>query len=130
MVLEKFFHHEDEIPDYLDAIIPYNENLFILRLKGKITMQTLPENSDRMADLIKKEGLDKRNMLVDFGKVEDVDSSLVAVLLLRLGEFKEQGNRMGFINLPHELQSLVEIQKADISIFDSEEAALNELGTK
>ena len=105
------------------------DNVRILRLKGVMDHDTLPKILKIREELTTGHDRNALNILLDFEKVTDVDSSAIAVLSVRLDELKENQHVMGLINVPEKLSSLLDIFKesSHFQLFDSEQKALEDL---
>jgi anti-anti-sigma factor len=98
----------------------------ILRFKGAIDTDILPDILKLKNKLEKHGDIKKNNVLIDFKKITHVDSAAIAVLLILLSELKEHDKKLGLINVTEELKNMLDIFKAGkvFMIFDSEEEAL------
>jgi anti-anti-sigma factor len=105
-------------------------NVRILRFKGTLNHDTLPDILKIKEEMQKAYETNTVNLLMDFKRVEDVDSSVLAVLELRLEELQEHHRRMGIVNIPEKLMNFMEIFKeaSSFEIFESEDTAIKELG--
>jgi len=102
----------------------------IFRFKGDLNQEVIVEIIKMREELKKGNETEDKNILFDFAKVTDVDTSAVATLLLRMKELQATNHRLAIINATEKFQSMLEIFKVDhqILVFDSEEEALKELG--
>ena len=118
----------DQKPPYLERIDEL-EKVSIVRLKGEITHDMIPiieariQSNRRMGSKIEK------NVIVDFARVEDVDSATVAFHIIHLEEYHQKGFEVGFINLNEEMKNLLEMFKhsAHFKVYPDEVMALKEL---
>ncbi len=128
-MLDKLFRRENgSLPDEIDALEDRGR-VQIIRFKGVLDKTTLPDDSVWGNQYIEKHHLLDKNILVDFKKVERVDSAALAVCLLRLQQFKKHGHKIALIHVPEEFRRLAEIEKIsdEIVIYSSEKAALKAL---
>jgi len=129
-MLEKLFSHKDgSRPDEIEAVEQHGR-VQIVRFRGVLDKTTLPDSSVWGEAYLEEHHLFDKNIIVDLGKVKHVDSSALALCLLRLRQFRSHGHRLALINVPQEFLRLAEIEKVtqEVEIFDSEEAALKALG--
>ena len=115
-------------PAYLDTIEDRG-NVFLVRLKGAIDMDTLGMDRSKMTDVINTMHLYTKNVLVDFKKVTHTDSATVAALMGRLLDAEKEKKRLAIFNIPEHFRQLIEILKVDHNflIYDNESVALSEL---
>lgn len=127
-MLEIFKKHPKEKPPYLDRIDEL-EKMSIVRLKGKIDQTMVPVIDARINENRKAGSKIDKNVLLDFAKVEHVDSATIAFHLIRLKEYQEKGFKVGFLNATAELRTLLAMFKEDgtFKIYVSEEAAVKEM---
>ena len=120
-----FAKHEPETLPYLQRIEEL-EKLTIIRLKGLITRDMIPVIEARIKENRKHGSTIDKNVLVDFTKVEDVDSATIAFHIIVLEEFHAHGFEVGFININAEMKSLLQIFKegAKFKVFASEAEAV------
>lgn len=115
-------------PPYLERIdeLP---NVSIVRLKGEITRDMIPLIEERIQTNRRMGSKIEKNVLMDFGKVVDVDSATIAFHLIHMEEYHKQGFEVGFINLNEEMRHLIEIFKnsASFKVYPNEAKALEEL---
>lgn len=117
-----------EKPEYLDRIDEL-EKVSIVRLKGNIDQAMIPVIEDRIQTNRKAGSVIDKNVLVDYKKVEKVDSAAVAFHLVRLKEYEAKGFKIGFVNSSKELKvflAMFHLSDA-FKIYTSEEDAINEL---
>lgn len=101
-------------------------NIRILRFKGALDSNTVPEILRIKKQLEKLGDINKHDVLIDFKKVTYVDSAAIAVLLIKLSELKRHDKKLGLIHVNKQLTTLLDIFKTGelFVIFDSEESAL------
>ena len=128
-MLDRFFRKANgSLPDEIDALEDRG-HVQIIRFKGVLDKTTLPDDSAWGNQYIEEHHLLDKNILVDFRKVERVDSAALAVCLMRLQQFKKHGHKIALINVPENFRRLAEIEKIsdEIVVYPSEEAALKDL---
>ena len=118
-----------EQPPYLESLDEL-EKVRIARLKGNIDQEMVPIIEQRIEDNRKKEGMiiDK-NIIIDYARVDKVDTAAIAFHLVRLKETEAAGKRVGFINVSEQLKAMLDMfkQGATFRIYASEEEAISEL---
>ncbi len=104
-------------------------NVRILRFKGPIDSETLPQIISFKEEIKKRVDIDAVNVLLDLKKATHGDSASLGALILRLSELKKRNKKLGLINVPEKFKYMLDICKCSdlFSIFDSEEAALEKL---
>jgi len=103
-------------------------NIYILRVKGVINAQTLPEYRKMVDDLmVELDIANKENckFIMDYSGISDVDSTALANILDRLNSDVREDHKVVFINVPDKFQSIVELHKMEdkIHIYGSEKEA-------
>ncbi len=121
-------HNNSEKPPYLERIDEL-EKVSVVRLKGKIDQTMIPVINSRIQENRRAGSRIDKNVVLDFSKVEHVDSATIAFHLIRLREYQEKGFKVGFINITNELKALLDIFKENeiFKVFASEEEAVKEL---
>ena len=119
---------QEEMPPYLERIDEL-EKVSIVRLKGLITRDMIPIIEARIKANRRMGSKIDKNVIVDFAKVEDVDSATVAFHIIHLEEFHAKGFEVGFININAEMKALLELfkEKANFKVFGSENEAVKVL---
>ena len=127
-MIELFQKHKKEKPPYLDRIDEL-EKIDVVRLKGRIDQTTIPVIESRIQENRREGSLIDKNVLMDFSKVEHVDSATIAFHLIHLREYQAKGFKVGFINISEQMKALVDIFKEDkeFKVFSSEDEAVREL---
>ena len=117
-----------EKPPYLDRIDEFPK-LDIVRFKGRLDQDTIPIVEARIKQNRLQGSKIEKNVVIDFAKVEHVDSALIASHVFHLQEYQSQGFQIAFINVTDELKKLVDIfnQEDTFKIFPSEADAVREL---
>jgi anti-anti-sigma factor len=115
-------------PIYLERVEDL-ENLQIVRLIGAIDQSVIPVIEERIEQNRKHGGKIDKNILLDFKKVEHVDSATIAFHILQIKEFQQSHHQLAFINVSEQLHGLIEVFKLQgtIKIYDSEQRAIAEL---
>ena len=111
-----FKKHESTKPPYLEKIDQLPK-LDIIRLKGRMDQNMIPVAEDRIRENRQHGGRIEKNILLDFSKVEYVDSAMIAFHIVHLREYRQKGFDIGFINITEQLHGLLDIFK-DEAIFD------------
>lgn len=124
-----FFKYDDGLPPpYLDRIDEL-EYMDIVRLKGNIDQEMIPVMEERIEANRKAGSRINKNILVDYAKVDKIDTAAIAFHLLRLQEYQEHGFSIGFINLTDDLKAHLDMFKgnAAFKVYDSEAEAVEDL---
>lgn len=118
----------NEKPPYLDRMDELKK-VSIVRLKGRLDQSMIPVIDERIKKNRFAGGTIDKNVILDFAQVTHVDSATIAFHIVRFKEFQSKGFKLGFINVPKEFLSYLEIfkQTSLLRIFPNEEAALKEL---
>lgn len=113
---------------YLDRIDEL-EHLSIIRLKGNIDASMIPLIEQRIQHNRKRGSSIDKNVLIDYSKVDDVDTATIAFHLVRLKEYEERGYKIGFVHISKKLQALLEMfnQLATFKIYSDERQAIRDL---
>ena len=129
-MIELFKKHQykREKPPYLERIDEL-EKVSIVRLKGRIDQAMIPVVESRIQENRRMGSKIDKNVLLDFSKVEHVDSATIAFQIIRLREYQAKGFKTGFINITNEMKALLDIFKEtdEFKIYSSEEEAVREL---
>jgi anti-anti-sigma factor len=110
-------------------------NIYIFRMTGTINAETLPHYRQEIDRLIAKTGASQENNLnfiMDYGGIDDVDSSALANIIDRLKNDVRCDHNVVFINVPEKFKELLAIFKIEdsIQVCDSQEEAEKTLGAK
>ena len=91
----------------------------------------IPVVEERIKENRQKGSKIEKNVILDFSKVEHVDSSLIASHLLHLREYQEKGFQIVLLNVTRELKSLLDVfhESDKFKIFTSEEEAIQEMNS-
>ena len=127
-MIELFKKHNKEKPPYLERIDELKK-VSIVRLKGRIDQTTIPVIDSRIKENRKHGSKIDKNVVLDFAKVEHVDSATIAFHLIGLKEYQAKGFKVGFINIPNEWRVLLEMFKENdaFKVFASEDEAVREM---
>ncbi len=103
----------------------------IIRLKGNIDQTIIPLIEARIQKNRKAGSTIDKNLIIDYSKVNDVDTATIAFHLVRLKEYEVKGFKIGFINISEKLNILLDMfkQNETFKIYPSEQDALDELDT-
>ena len=123
-----FKKHESTKPPYLERIDQLPK-LDIVRLKGGMDQSMIPVAEERIQENRHHGGKIEKNILLDFSKVEHVDSAMIAFHIIHLREYRQKGFDIGFINVTQQLHGLLDIFKdeAIFNVFASETEAVSVL---
>ena len=115
-------------PPYLHRLEEF-PRLEIVRLKGRLDHDTIPLVESRIEENRKHGGKIEKNVILDFAKVEHVDSALIASHMVHLSEYQSQGFTIAMINVTTELKNLIDLfhKKDAFKIYANEEDAVKEL---
>ena len=125
-----FSRNIDHKPTYLDRVDDL-EFLQIIRLKGAIDQSVIPVIEKRILENRHHGSVIDKNVLLDFRNVVHVDTATIAFHIIRLKEYQESHHRIGFVNIPSEFKSLLDLFKFGemFKIYMSEDQAVAELNT-
>lgn len=101
-------------------------NVTILGLDGKIT---IGDGSVQLREAVRKlleQG--HKNLLIDLGKVDYVDSSGIGELVSCYTTTKNQGGQLKLLNLTKKIQDLLSITKL-LTVFETFESEADALGS-
>lgn len=118
----------DASSEYIEKI-EFKEGVTIVRLAGKATYETMKYIEKQFIAQMK--GKTVKNILFDYRKVSDIDTSGIAELVELWEQMKEmhEGNVIGLVNIPPKLEGLLELTSTQglFKLFDSEETAIEHL---
>ena len=103
-------------------------DIYTLRMSGTINAETLPRYREIVDNLMKELNVAERDNLkfiVDYGKIDDVDSAALANILDRLKNDVRRDHKVVFINVPEKFKAILEIHKMEnlVEIYASEQEA-------
>ena len=125
IILGRFFTNENgQFPSFVDAIDSF-EHVKIVRLKGRLDSQASGEMGYFFKKVQKSPGQLDRSVLLDFRKVESVETTAIAQLLKILTLLKKKNYRLGLFNVPEIMSGMLEVLKLEnvFQIFDSKAKA-------
>lgn len=101
----------------------------IIRLQGALDQSMIPVIEERVQEDRRRGGKINHNMLLDFAKVERIDTATIAYHLVEVQEYQEAHHRIGFINLHPEQHALLGIFNVESKfiVYPSETDAVNDL---
>jgi anti-anti-sigma regulatory factor len=116
------------LPPFL-ATLEETDDLIIVRFRGAIDRNILPEGRKVREALTSRPGFRMKNILYDFKLATAIDSATVAQLIEVFAELKKIHHRMGIINLKSEFRSELEILRVAryLTEYPSEKEALKAL---
>jgi anti-anti-sigma factor len=105
--------------------IENEKNVQVIRLKGDVDMATIPGIGKRVQEAKENRGLMKKDILLDFEKVDHVDSATIAGLLVMLSDLKHENHQLALINVPARLKSMIKILECRdlFSVYPTEKKA-------
>lgn len=108
--------------------VEQKDNTYIFRMGGKINAQTLPEYRQIIETLISELNVPQKDnikIIMDYGGIEDVDSSSLANIIDRLKNDVRCDHKVLFINVPNKFKELVTLFKVGdtIAVYDTQEEA-------
>lgn len=128
-ILHQFFSNEKgELPLFIRGIDEFVHIKFVY-LQGKLDTSASVE-MDRFFKKAQKSPINlDRSVLLDFRKVEHVDSAGIAHLFKILTLLKKDNHRLGLINVSEEIRDLLGILKVDhaFQVFETKSEALKEV---
>lgn len=103
-------------------------DIYIFRMSGAINAQTLPQYREVIDNLIKEiDAAHKSNLkfIMDYGGIDDVDSSALANIVDRLKNDVRCDHKVMFINVPEKFKELLALFKLgnSIEVYDSQQEA-------
>ena len=127
-MIELFRKHKKDKPPYLERIDELPK-VSIVRLKGRIDQTTIPTIDSRIEENRREGSAINKNVILDFSKVEHVDSATIAFHMIRLKEYQEKGFKVAFINVSTAFRVFIDMfrENEEFKIFASEDEAVKEL---
>lgn len=128
-VLKRFLGIKRNVPAPFVERLETRRNLYIIRLRGDIDMATIPGIGRMVVEAKQNRGLMEHNLLLDFKKVNHVDSSTIAALIVMLADLKNHRHTLGLVNIPSRLEKMLKILECRnlFSVYNSEASALKQL---
>lgn len=119
--------HTEKLP-YLEKIDSF-EKLDIVRLKGRLDHEMIPIVESQIRTNRAAGSTIDKNVILDFAKVDHVDSALIATHVIHLKEYQEKGFTIAFLNVTNEWRALVDIFKEnkEFKVYASEDQAIKDL---
>jgi len=104
------------------------KNVYFFRMSGTINAQTLPQYREVIDDLIKEIDASHKSDLrfvMDYGGIDDVDSSALANIVDRLKNDVRCDHEVIFINVPEKFKDLLALFKMEdfIKVYNSQHEA-------
>ena len=117
-----------EKPPYLERIDELT-HVDIVRLKGNIDLEMVPIIDSRIQENRRKGGHIEKNIILDFAKVQHIDTATLAFHIIRIREYQKEGKKICFINVTPAMETLFKIfhQENFFKIFKTEQEAIKEL---
>ncbi|HYL73318.1 MAG TPA: STAS domain-containing protein [Bryobacteraceae bacterium] len=111
--------------EHLEIIAREREEIVILDLKGRAVLG--PEDLELRERLQSLLASGKRNVILNFKEVTDIDTTGIGTLASCAAKFQEAGGRIAFLNLSHAHAQLPEILKLDTLFvaYQDEQDAVN-----
>lgn len=108
-------------------------NVYIFRMSGVINAQTLPQYREIIDNLVSEIDASHKSdlkFIMDYGGIEDVDSSALANIVDRLKNDVRCDHKVMFINVPEKFRELLALFKMEdsIEVYDSQQEAEEALG--
>ncbi|MCK5178090.1 MAG: STAS domain-containing protein [Candidatus Omnitrophica bacterium] len=108
-------------------------NIYIFRMSGTINAQTLPRYREVIDNLIEEVDAEHKSdlkFIMDYGGIDDVDSSALANIVDRLTNDVRYDHKVMFINVPEKFKELLALFKMEnsIEVYDSQQEAEESLG--
>jgi anti-anti-sigma regulatory factor len=127
-LLTFFSNEKGELPSFIKGVDDY-VHVKMIYLQGKLDRSVSEEMEYFFIKAKKDPGLLNKDILLDFRKVEEIDTAVIAELLKILALLKKKQHRMGIFNVPERMMSQMEILKVDnlFQIFSSNTEALKEV---
>lgn len=103
-------------------------NIYIFHMSGTINAQTLPEYREVIDKLVTELDVahkDNITFIMDYGGIDDVDSSSLANIVDRLKNDVRCDHKVMFINVPDKFKELIALFKMEntIEVYDTQEEA-------
>jgi len=127
--LRQFFSNEKgELPGFIHAIDDF-VHVKIVYLQGRLDSSTSTDMDHFFKKAKKNPAQLDKSILLDFRKVDHIDSAAVAQLFRILTLLKLKRHRLGLINVSDRVVSMLEILKLDMAfqVFESKSKALEEV---
>ncbi len=128
MAISFFNSGKDDLPSFVESMDEY-PHLKIVKLKGRLDISTIQEVQAFLQDTKKKDSKVNKSVLLDLKRVEEVDSAAVAGFVKVLSKLKQKNFKLGLMNIPESLRSMLQILKLEniFVILDSQKQAFSEI---
>jgi anti-anti-sigma factor len=127
--LKVFFSNEKgDLPSFIHGIDDF-PHCKMVYLKGRLDRSASAEMEYFFIKAQKNPGLLNKDVLLDFRKVEEIDTASIAQLLKILALLKKNHHKLGLFNVQERMRSQLEILKLDsvFQVFNSNTEALKEV---
>ena len=116
------------MPSFVESVDDY-PHLKIVRLKGRLDISTIQDVHLFLQNTKKKESGANKSVLLDLTHVAEVDSAAVAGFVQVLSDLKHKNFKLGLMNIPESLRSMLQILKLEsvFAVFESEKKAFSEI---
>ena len=123
-----FRNGNQETPAFVESVDDY-PHLKIIKLKGYLDISMIKDMQLFLQNTKKKESRVNKSILLDLEHVADVDSAVIAGFIKILSKLKEKNFRLGFLNIPDSLRSMLQILRLEnmFVVFESEKIAFREI---
>ncbi|MFH1878392.1 MAG: STAS domain-containing protein [Candidatus Omnitrophota bacterium] len=129
-MLEKFFRKKLGCTPACIKEIHDVGNVHVVRLKGPIDMETIPEIKKLSREISEEAGLVDKNIMVNFGEVTHIDSATCAILVRAMARLKQEHHKLILVKVSKELRSVLAVSRLNdmFEIYETEEKGLEALG--
>jgi anti-anti-sigma factor len=128
MIFSFFKKSKSQAPACVESVDDY-PHLKIVKLKGQLDISTIQDVQSFLQYTKKKENRINKSVLLDLKNVSEVDSAAVAGFVKVLSKLKEKNFKLGLMNIPENLKSMLQILKLEnvFAVFESERKAFSEI---
>ncbi len=118
-------------PQTIAAVEDY-PSVRIVRLRGSLDQKTVTELEKFRKWVAKHSSFKHKHIILDFKNVTYTDTSAVAEIIQTVSELKSANFRLGAVNLPANLLSMIQVLKVEklITPYANESEALEDLTRK
>ena len=119
---------QGSLPSFIETIEDF-PHLKIVHLQGNLDASTIPEFHRYLRKAEKTGFTLNKSVILDFKKVGRLDSSGVAELLNVFATLKAKKHRLGLMNVPECLRSMIDVLqlRGVFMIFESEKRAFDKI---
>ena len=123
-----FQNGEEKTPSFVESVDDY-PHLKIVKLKGYLDISTIQDVQLFLQNTKKKEDWINKSVLLDLKNVAEVNSAAIAGFVKVFSELKQKNFKLGIMNIPDNLKSMLQILKLEnvFVIFESEKKAFSEI---